>query len=305
MRNNLSISSINNTSTYSPSSSPRSLDSAYSSSSPSTSPSSNSERKFSLQKHERDLIAHSNVTAFRPLINEMAPEFGENVLSEHNLSIMEEEYLEIVQHLVDQLIYKEHADKYWRNYYSALQILYVLGLSAVNDGRYLTNLKQDLINSVTKSITVKNLVVMFEKIDGLQQNFIENFNKVNYLLDLLHNYCIEFTVVAFEHPKVGCSKKLLDSPIIIRNYAKIMAKVNLTKPTQIKLTCNDKLPSSILQALKKLYNQESTSDVKIILGSKLSLNCHKTVLASSSSHFRIWFEKNFDSNVYTPVRDDH
>ncbi|EFC47427.1 predicted protein [Naegleria gruberi] len=236
------------------------------------------------------------IYGFIPLIEKTSPKFSNILKNEKILCLMSSSQQEIIQKLIDSLIYDKNKVKF--NKEEMLDVLFILGL--FKNGEFI-DLKRSLTSEFVNSLTLENLTFKWETIENLLKICKEEFNVQNYILDHLNNYCIEYAVVQMR-TKEG-NTVLPTLPIIMRNGVAIFSKMIITKPTAINIEETIEIKP---QTIESLYNDKKTSDVKIKMGQNKYLYCHKTVLSSSSTLFNALFDSGScfsdlsDDGIFTP-----
>ncbi|EFC35906.1 predicted protein [Naegleria gruberi] len=249
-----------------------------------------------LKKHSRDELFGLPIYGFIPLIDKISPKFCGILNNEKILCLMSSSQQEIIQKLIDSLIYDKNKVKF--NKEEMLDVLFILGL--FKNGEFI-DLKRSLTSEFVNSLTLENLTFKWETIENLLKICNEEFNVQNYILDHLNNYCIEYAVVQMRTKKGNTLLPTL--PIIMRNATAIFSKMIITQPTAINI---EETIETEPQIIESLYNDKKTSDVKIKMGQDKYLYCHKTILTSFSTLFNALFDSGScfsdlsDDGIFTP-----
>ncbi|EFC43339.1 predicted protein [Naegleria gruberi] len=244
-----------------------------------------------LCKHSRDQLFGLQIYGFIPFIEKISPQFSNILKNEKILCLMSSSQQEIIQKLIDSLIYDK--DKVMFSKEETLDVLFILGL--FKNGEFI-DLKRSLTSGFVNSLTLENLLLKWETIEILLKICKEEFNVQNYILDHLNNYCIEYAVVQMKTKEGNALLSTL--PIIMRNGATIFPKLIITQPTAINIEETIEIKP---QTIESLYNDMKTSDVKIKMGQNKYLYCHKTVLSFSSTFFNALFDSG---SCFSDLSDD-
>ncbi|EFC47557.1 predicted protein [Naegleria gruberi] len=248
-----------------------------------------------LKKHSRDELFGLPIYGFIPLIEKTSPKFS-NILKNEKLLCLMSSSQEIIQKLIDSLMYDKNKVKFSKE--EILDVLFILGL--FKNGEFI-DLKRSLTSEFVNSLTLENLTFKWETIENLLKICNEEFNVQNYILDHLNNYCIEYAVVQMRTKKGNTLLPTL--PIIMRNATAIFSKMIITQPTAINI---EETIETEPQIIESLYNDKKTSDVKIKMGQDKYLYCHKTILTSFSTLFNALFDSGScfsdlsDDGIFTP-----
>ncbi|EFC36048.1 predicted protein [Naegleria gruberi] len=252
--------------------------------------------EYNLKKHSRDQLFGFQIYGFIPLIEKISPKFSNILKNEKMLCLMSSSQQEIIQKLIDSLLYDKNKVKFSKE--EVLDVLFILGL--FKNGEFI-DLKRSLTSEFVNSFTLENLTFKWETIENLLKTCKEEFGIQNYILDQLNNHCIEYAAVQMQ-TKEG-NTLLSTLPIIMRNATAIFPKMIITEPTAINI---EETIENEPQTIESLYGDMKTSDVKIKMGQNKYLYCHKTVLSSSSTLFNALFDSGScfsdlsDDGIFTP-----
>ncbi|EFC37867.1 predicted protein [Naegleria gruberi] len=252
--------------------------------------------EYNLKKHSRDQLFGFQIYGFIPLIEKISPKFSNILKNEKMLCLMSSSQQEIIQKLIDSLLYDKNKVKFSKE--EVLDVLFILGL--FKNGEFI-DLKRSLTSEFVNSFTLENLTFKWETIENLLKTCNEEFGIQNYILDQLNNHCIEYAAVQMQ-TKEG-NTLLSTLPIIMRNATAIFPKMIIAQPTAINI---EETIENEPQTIESLYGDMKTSDVKIKMGQNKYLYCHKTVLSSSSTLFNALFDSGScfsdlsDDGIFTP-----
>ncbi|EFC42642.1 predicted protein [Naegleria gruberi] len=258
--------------------------------------------KIQLKKHSRDELFGLELIGFIPLIEKLSPQFCKIILkNEKLLKSMNSQQIEIIQKLIDSLIYENvyHFTEIERlnsfKEYDILNVLFILGMFKNCE---FIDFKRVFVNAFINSITLETLPSKWEQSENLLK-FCQEIEVENYILEYLNNYCLEYSAIQLRNPQ--SAKHLKTAPIIMRNSLNIvlMLEVTTTSPMQIEDT------EIKLQGMESLFNDEKSSDVKIKISKDQYLYCHKSILSSSCIFFNALFESgssfsDLSDDVFTP-----
>ncbi|EFC37932.1 predicted protein [Naegleria gruberi] len=237
--------------------------------------------EIKLKKHSRDLLFKTSIYAFIPLIEILSPLFSKLILkNEPLISSLNSTQQQIIQNLIDSQLYNEIKLKF--NDDEILNVLFILGLFQNNE---FIELKKLCVFQFIQSLTIQNLSKKWEEIELYLSQCTNELHLKNYILEYLHNYCVEFAAIQTKTEEG--SKYLPTLPIMTRYCVNIFSKIVLSQPNPIIL--NEIIEIEPLK-INQLYNDKKTSDLKIQMDENNYLYCHKTILSSTSSLFNAMFD---------------
>ena len=232
-----------------------------------------------MKKYYWDRVDNTNIQGVSYLIKMASPQFYESVLKCDILKKMSTIQHEIVQYLIDDIIYEPV--KNWQDNYDPIDILSILGLF---QGCEFIEMKKSLVKKIKKTCCQEIIHFMMEKIE----QYIEILPD-NIILNQLFEYCICMAASFLRD-----SPQILQHSNILKHITLIAYKISERTTPNIHIQEN----ASEKKNLSSLFNDKTSSDVTIIIG-KEKFYCHKTVLSSNSHFFEELFKnKNNEKDTF-------
>ncbi|EFC39297.1 predicted protein [Naegleria gruberi] len=245
---------------------------------------------FKLKKYDRDLVDGTNLICCKSVFNILAPHFSKSIVfNSFLLKHLTSTQMEIIQHLIDSIMYQQYHDSEWFDKYELVDILAILGMS-----KGFTSLKRKLVDEFTKSFSQSCAQLVSKNLEKVTQAkdsaplFIDN-----PLLDQLLDYCIGHAAKTMQQ-----SASAVDIPIFQKHLVPIAKKLSTTiNPITIN---DDETSDKTTKSVETLFNDKATSDITIKTGTK-EFYAHKTILASNSPYYEALFNSGFE---YQDLKDD-